>query len=79
MTTPLRNRITRLIAAFAIASTIALPRAALAADGQLDKMRAKIAAFITDKMEKLGGSRIIYKVDRDALREAVTTDLRDDV
>lgn len=42
-------------------------------------MRAKVAAFITDKMEKLGGSRIIYKVDSDALREAVTTDLRDDV
>ncbi len=33
-------------------------------------MRAKIAAFIGDKMEKLGGSRIIYKVDSDGLRGA---------
>ncbi|MBR0904301.1 SecDF P1 head subdomain-containing protein [Bradyrhizobium liaoningense] len=78
MTTPPRNRITRLIAAFAVASAIALPSATFAADSQLDKMRAKIAAFITDKMEKLGGSRIVYKVDNDALREAVVTDLRDD-
>jgi preprotein translocase subunit SecD len=77
MTTPLRDRATRLILAFAMA--IALPRAALAADSQFDKMRAKIAAFVADKMEKLGGSRIIYKVDTDGLRESVVTDLRDDV
>ncbi len=43
------------------------PRATFAGDSQLDKMRAKIAAFITDKMEKQGGSRIVYKVDADAL------------
>jgi preprotein translocase subunit SecD len=79
MTTPLRDRATRLILAFAMASAIALPRAALAADSQFDKMRAKIAAFVADKMEKLGGSRIIYKVDTDGLRESVVTDLRDDV
>ncbi|MCK1734166.1 preprotein translocase subunit SecD [Bradyrhizobium sp. 138] len=79
MITPLRNRINRLIAAFAIATTVALPSAARAADSQFDKVRAKVAVFITDKMEKLGGSRIIYKVDSDALREALTTDLRDDV
>jgi preprotein translocase subunit SecD len=84
MTTPLRDRSTRLIVALAMTSTIlaaaiALPRAALAADSQLDKMRAKIAAFISDKMEKLGGSRIVYKVDTDGLRESVVTDLRDDV
>ena len=42
-------------------------------------MRAKIAAFVADKMEKLGGSRIIYRVDTDGLRESVVTDLRDDV
>ncbi|MDA9405503.1 SecDF P1 head subdomain-containing protein [Bradyrhizobium sp. CCBAU 45384] len=78
MTTPLRDRATRLILAFALASMIVLPRAALA-DSQLDKMRAKLAAFVVDKMEKLGGSRIIYKVDGDALRESVVTDLRDDV
>ncbi|WP_448044555.1 SecDF P1 head subdomain-containing protein [Bradyrhizobium liaoningense] len=79
MTTPLRNRIARLIAAFATAFAIALPSATLGADTQFDKMRAKIAAFVADKMEKLGGSRIIYKVDTDGLREAVVTDLRDDV
>jgi len=84
MTTPPRDRTARLFAALAMtsmimASAIALPRAALAEDGQLDKMRAKISAFIGDKMEKLGGSRIIYKVDADGLRESVVTDLRDDV
>ncbi|MCA1511951.1 preprotein translocase subunit SecD [Bradyrhizobium sp. NBAIM01] len=78
MTTPLRNRIARLVAAFTMVSAIALPGAALA-DSQLDKVRVKVAAFIADKMEKLGGSRIVYGVDTDALREAVVTDLRDDV
>lgn len=83
MTTPLQNRITSLILTLTIrsailASAIALPRAALA-DDQLDKMRAKIVAFIGDKMEKLGGSRIIYKVDSSGLRESVVTDLRDEV
>lgn len=83
MTTPLQNRITSLMLALTItsailASAIVLPRAALA-DNQLDKMRAKIVAFVGDKMEKLGGSRIIYKVDSSGLRESVVTDLRDDV
>ncbi|WP_441237097.1 SecDF P1 head subdomain-containing protein [Bradyrhizobium sp. 930_D9_N1_4] len=79
MTMPLRDRATRLILAFAMTSAIALPCKALAADSQFDKMRAKIAAFVGDKMEKLGGSRIVYKVDTEALRESVVTDLRDDV
>ncbi|MCK1625706.1 preprotein translocase subunit SecD [Bradyrhizobium sp. 160] len=74
----LRNRITRLLVVLAMASAIVLPRAAFA-DTQFDKMRAKVAAFVAEKMEKLGGSRIIYKVDTDALREVVVTDLRDDV
>lgn len=80
MTTPPRDRTTRLIVALAMISaiTIALPRAALA-DDQFDKMRAKIVAFVGDKMEKLGGSRIIYAVDSSGLRESVVTDLRDDV
>lgn len=83
MTTPLQNRIPSLMLALTmtsaiLASAIALPRAALA-DGQLDKMRAKIVAFVGDKMEKLGGSRIIYKVDSSGLRESIVTDLRDDV
>ncbi|PDT91201.1 preprotein translocase subunit SecD [Bradyrhizobium sp. Y36] len=79
MTRPPRNRKTALIVALAAAAAIALPRAALAEDSQLDKMRAKIAAFVGDKMEKLGGSRIVYKVDTDGLRESVISDLRDDV
>ncbi|WP_027534518.1 preprotein translocase subunit SecD [Bradyrhizobium sp. WSM3983] len=80
MTTPPRDRATRLIVALAMISaiTIALPCAALA-DDQFDKMRAKIVAFVGDKMEKLGGSRIIYEVDSSGLRESVVTDLRDDV
>ena len=84
MTTPPRDRATRLIVALAMTSAIDgsgdRPAARRARrDGQLDKMRAKIAAFVGDKMEKLGGSRIIYKVDSDGLRESVVTDLRDDV
>ncbi|MDA9435006.1 SecDF P1 head subdomain-containing protein [Bradyrhizobium sp. CCBAU 51627] len=79
MTMPLRDRATRLILALAITSAMALPRTALAEDSQFDKMRAKIAAFVGDKMEKLGGSRIIYRVDSEGLRESVVTDLRDDV
>ncbi|TQF34334.1 preprotein translocase subunit SecD [Bradyrhizobium sp. UNPA324] len=71
------NFITRLSVALAVAATVAMPGAA-SADAQLDKMRAKIAAFIADKMEKLGGSRIVYKVDSDGLREAVVANLRDD-
>ncbi|MET3908743.1 preprotein translocase subunit SecD [Bradyrhizobium sp. S3.3.6] len=83
MTTPPRGRAARPIVALAmtsaiIAAAIALPRAALA-DDQFDKMRARIVAFVGDKMEKQGGSRIIYRVDSFALRESVVTDLRDDV
>lgn len=79
MTITLRDRITRLIAALAFVSAIALPRAAAAEDTQLDKMRAKVAAFVGNMMEKLGGSRIIYRVDTDGLREALVTELRDEV
>lgn len=83
MTTSPRHRSPRPFAARAMASMIVvaaiiLPCTALA-DSQFDKIRAKIAAFVADKMEKLGGSRIIYKVDRDGLRESVFTDLRDDL
>lgn len=79
MTSPVRDRIISLILSLAMTSAIALPRAALAEDSQFDKMRARIAAVVADKMEKLGGSRIVYKVDTDGLRESVVTDLRDDV
>ncbi|MBW7973119.1 preprotein translocase subunit SecD [Bradyrhizobium sp. BR 10289] len=79
MKMPLRDRTIRLIAALAMVPAIALPHTARASDSQVDKMRARIATFISDKMEKLGGSRLIYKVDTDGLRESVVTDLRDDV
>ncbi len=79
MTKALRHRTGRLIVALSIAMAIALPRPSAAEDTQLDKMRAKVSAFVGNMMEKLGGSRIIYKVDSDGLREAVVTDLRDDV
>lgn len=81
MTTSLRDRATRMILTMTSVismSAIALPRAALA-DDQLDKMRAKIAAFVGDKMQTLGGARMVYKVDSDGLRESVVTDLRDEV
>ena len=77
MTRAPRKRTGRLAIMLSVAIAIALPRAALA-DSTLDKMRAKITAFIGDKMQAQGGSRIIYKVDSDGLRDSVVTDLRDD-
>ncbi|OAF15703.1 SecDF P1 head subdomain-containing protein [Bradyrhizobium neotropicale] len=79
MTTTLQQRMTRLIVVLTIASAIALPRTARAEETHLDKMRAKISALVGNMMEKQGGSRIVYKVDTDGLREAAVTDLRDDV
>ncbi len=81
MTTPLRDRIIPLIPALSVilASAIVLPCAAGAEETQLDTMRAKVSAYVGSMMEKLGGSRIVYKVDADGLREIVVTDLRDDV
>lgn len=78
MTQFLRSRTLRLMAALATTWAITMPHATLA-NSQFDKMRAKIAALVGDKMEKLGGSRIVYKVDSDGLRESVVTELRDDV
>ncbi|MGT2501348.1 SecDF P1 head subdomain-containing protein [Bradyrhizobium guangxiense] len=79
MTRHRRNHHIALIVTLAVAAVIAHPLAALAEDSQLDKMRARIAAFVADKMEKLGGSRVVYRVDSDGLRETVGSDLRDDV
>ena len=79
MTKALWHRTGRLIVALSIASAIALPRPAAAEDTQLDKMRAKVSAIVGNMMEKQGGSRIVYKVDTDGLRDALVTDLRDDV
>ncbi|QPF94154.1 SecDF P1 head subdomain-containing protein [Bradyrhizobium commune] len=73
------THLTRLIAALVIGSAIALPRTAAADDSPVDTMRAKLASFVTNMMEKQGGSRVVYKVDAEVLREALVTDLRDDV
>ena len=69
------NFITALGVALAMAAAIAMPGAA-SADAQLDKMRVKVAAFIADKMEKLGGSRIVYRVDADGFCQFLQTGRR---
>jgi preprotein translocase subunit SecD len=80
-----RTRTTALVVfAFIIASValwaIAAPRAPAPDDAQeVDRIRAAIAAGAGKAIEKHGGSRILFKVDTDALHEAVVTDLRDDV
>jgi preprotein translocase subunit SecD len=63
--------------ASAAGSAIAAPRSddALA----VDKMRAAIAANAEKALAKQGGSKILFKVDAAASREAVVTELRDDV
>jgi preprotein translocase subunit SecD len=45
----------------------------------VERMRAAMAANAEKALETQGGSRILFKVDSAALREAVVTDLRDDV
>jgi len=45
----------------------------------VEQMRAAMAANAEKALATQGGSRILFKVDSDALREAVVTDLRDDV
>jgi preprotein translocase subunit SecD len=84
MTMNERARTTGLVVAFILAfaalSAIAAPRAPATDDAQqVDKMRAEIAANAVKALEKQGGSRILFKVDAVALREAMVTDLRDDV
>lgn len=64
--------------AFALASMPLLTKTA-SADAQLDKARATIAANAAKALEAQGGSRIVFKVDATALREAAVTDLRDDL
>ncbi len=68
-----------LIVACGLICAIAAPREANAGDAKLDKARAAVVANATKLIEKQGGSRIVFKVDTDALREAMATDLRDDI
>jgi len=72
--------IVALILASAVLSAIAAPGAPASDEArEVDRMRAAIAANAGKAIEKQGGSRILFKVDAGALREAMVTDLRDDV
>jgi preprotein translocase subunit SecD len=82
MTMNPRARATGLAAAFILASAagpaMAAPRTAADDAQAVEKIRATVAAGAEKALEKQGGSRILFKVDADALREAMVTDLRDD-
>src|SRR5882757_375371 len=63
--------------ASAACSAVAAPRSD---DAQaVDKMRAAIAANAEKALASRGGAKILFKVDASALREAVVTELRDDL
>jgi preprotein translocase subunit SecD len=68
-----------LVVAFMLASATGPAMAASDEAQQVDKMRAKIAAYAEKTIQAQGGSRIPFKVDAGALREAMLTDLGDDV
>jgi preprotein translocase subunit SecD len=73
-----------LVAAFLVVAAavpaIAAPRAPATDDAaQVDKLRALQTANAEKALQKQGGCRIVLKVDADALREAVVTELRDDL
>src|ERR1700722_19279061 len=75
---------TRLLAAFILASATLSAMSAAAAPAsddarEVERIRAAMAANAEQALETQGGSRIVFKVDSAALREAVVTDLRDDV
>ena len=78
-----RGRTAGLFVAFMLASAacsaVAAPRAASDDAQAVDKMRAAIAANAEKALAKQGGSKILFKVDAAALREAVVTELRDDL
>lgn len=79
MNPSLRTPLTRLAAAFILASAT-LPTTTRADDAQdVDRMRAATAANAENALQKQGGSRIVLKVDADGLRDAVVTELRDEV
>ena len=76
-----RARTTGLIVAFILATVTLSAIAAPAPDDaqEVVRIRAAIAANADKALATQGGSRILFKVDADALREAMVTDLRDDV
>jgi preprotein translocase subunit SecD len=70
---------TALLVAFILASaTLSATSAPNPAQNE-ERIRAAVAAAVKQTLEMQGGSRLVFKVDSDALREAVVTDLRDDV
>jgi preprotein translocase subunit SecD len=76
-----RAGMTGLSVAFLFASATLAATAAPAADDaqQVDRIRATMAANAEKAVEKQGGCRILFKVDGGALREAMVTELRDDL
>jgi preprotein translocase subunit SecD len=79
MTMNERVRTTGLIVAFILAS--ALPATAAPPPDpaqEVVRMRAKLAAYVENALVTQGGSRILFKVDADALHAQMVTDLRDE-
>ncbi len=74
-----RVRITGLMAAFML--TFAASPALAASDDALAANKMRVANVVNAQklLDQQGGSRIVFKVDADALREAMVTDLRDEV
>jgi preprotein translocase subunit SecD len=73
-----RTRTAALLAGLVLAS-LPLLSVTASADAQLDKMRATNAANAAKALEAQGGSRIVFKVDAAGQREAVVSDMRDDL
>jgi len=77
-----RGKTAGLMVALMLASaafSTAGPASATDAAKDLDKMRAAIAANAEKALARQGGSKILFKVDAAALREAVVTELRDNL
>ena len=74
-----RVRITGLMAAFML--TFAASPVIAASDDARAINQMRVANLLNAKklLDQQGGSRIVFKVDADALREAMVTDLRDEV
>jgi preprotein translocase subunit SecD len=70
-----------LIAALALAAVlVAAPRGAVAdTTMSIEKIRERLATMVTSAVEKLGGSRVVFKVDAAALRDEMVTELRDNL
>jgi preprotein translocase subunit SecD len=74
-----RVRITGLMAAFML-TFAASPVIAASDDARaINQMRAANLLNAKKLLDQEGGSRVVFKVDADALREAMVTDLRDEV